>query len=197
MHGFFSPKYGIRRLKAIVLKWLLRDCLLYIANLWNSMFQVPLLPNMTHWAVYHFFCNVSEREKCWMGYSRKNPHTPLMEGIFLDPLPFPSTWISKTAWATPPPPLQDFQFQRPPPPPPIWISIKLSDTAILIYKNLNSAWILCLLWRKLILFSYLLKEASHFANKPTFEWTSLFSRSGKIYGNVYNITAQNYDYVFE
>lgn len=105
-HGFFSPKYGIRRLKAIVLKWLLRDCLLYIANLWNLMFQVPLLPNMTHWAVHHFFCNVSEREKCWMGYSRKIPPPP-MEGIFLDPLP--STWISNTTWESPPPPsLQDF-----------------------------------------------------------------------------------------
>ena len=131
MHGFFSPKYGIRRLKAIVLKWLLRDCLLYIANLWNSMFQVPLLPNMTHWAVYHFFCNVSEREKCWMGYSRKNPHTPLMEGIFLDPLPFPSTWISKTAWATPPLPFRISNFKDPPPP------THLDFHKVVRYRNFN------------------------------------------------------------
>ena len=119
-HGFFSPKYGIRRLKAIVLKWLLRDCLLYIANLWNLMFQVPLLPNMTHWAVHHFFCNVSEREKCWMGYSRKIPPPPQWKAYF---------------WTPSLPPGFPTLLENPPPLLPFRISIKLSDTAILIYTQ--------------------------------------------------------------
>ena len=32
---------------------------------------------------------------------------------------------------------------------------------------------------------------THFANNLTFQWTSLFSRPGKIYGNLYHSTAQN------
>ena len=32
---------------------------------------------------------------------------------------------------------------------------------------------------------------THFANNVTFQWTSLFSRPGKIYSNLYQSTAQN------
>ena len=113
---FFSPKYGIRRLKAIVRKWMLLDCLLHVANLWNLMFKVPQLPNMTHWAVYHFFCKVSERETHWMGYSWKNPTPPpRWKAIFLTP-PLPPG-ISKLLEAPPPiPPFTISKSKDPPPP---------------------------------------------------------------------------------
>lgn len=111
---FFSPKYGIRRLKAIVRKWILLDCLLHVANLWNSMFKVPQLPNMTHWAVYHSF--VSERETRWMGYSWKNPTPPppRWKAIFLTP-PLPPG-ISKLLEAPPSLPSR-FPSPKTPPPP--------------------------------------------------------------------------------
>lgn len=128
---FFSPKYGIRQLKAIVRKWMLLDCLLHVANLWNSMFKVPQLPNMIHWAVYHFFCKVSGGKRKTLNglFLKKSNPSPQMESNYFDPTP--STWNFKTAWGPPHPSLHDFQVQRPPPPP-ITISIKLLDTVIIV-----------------------------------------------------------------
>lgn len=111
---FFSPKYGIRRLKAIVRKWMLLDCLLHVANLWNSMFKVPQLPNMTHWAVYHFFCKVSEREThCWVIPEKIQPLPPDGKQFFW-PHPFHLEFQNCLR----PPPIPPFTISKSKDPPP-------------------------------------------------------------------------------